>query len=106
MKCPNCKGELVRSKKDPDYLLCYNCKKKFKVKSKENKEETQEKETVTYSNIPKEAVRKKSEKKVKEDYRKMEEADDDENGGSIVPIIVLGVLIVIVAALIVYMLIK
>lgn len=102
MKCPNCNGELVRSKKNPDYLLCYNCKKKFKVKAKPR----EEKEAAIYSNIPKESVRKKSEKKVRDDYKKMEEADDYEDGGSIVPIVVLGVLIVIVAALIVFMLIK
>ena len=31
MKCPTCGGPLKPSKKDPDYLLCYTCKKKFKV---------------------------------------------------------------------------
>lgn len=30
MKCPRCGGELKRSKKDPSYGLCYNCKKKYK----------------------------------------------------------------------------
>lgn len=31
MKCPKCRGELQRSKKDPSYGLCYNCKKKYKL---------------------------------------------------------------------------
>ena len=31
MMCPTCGGPLKPSKKDPDYLLCYTCKKKFKV---------------------------------------------------------------------------
>lgn len=31
MKCPHCGEELVRSTKDPDYLLCYTCKKKYRV---------------------------------------------------------------------------
>ena len=32
--CPICGQELVPSKKDPDFLLCYNCKKKFKATDK------------------------------------------------------------------------
>lgn len=32
MKCPRCNNELRRSKKDPDYGLCDNCKKKYKLK--------------------------------------------------------------------------
>ena len=31
MKCPHCGEELVRSTKNPDYLLCYTCRKKYKV---------------------------------------------------------------------------
>lgn len=31
MKCPICGETLKPSKKDSDYLLCYTCKKKFKV---------------------------------------------------------------------------
>ncbi len=34
MKCPICGGELVRSKKDPEYMLCRNCKKRFKPRKK------------------------------------------------------------------------
>ncbi len=31
MKCPICGQELRPGKKDPNYLLCYNCKNKFKI---------------------------------------------------------------------------
>ena len=34
MKCPICGQELRPSKKDPNYFLCYECKKKFKVPQK------------------------------------------------------------------------
>lgn len=34
MKCPICGEELVRSKKDPEYMLCRNCKKRFKPRKK------------------------------------------------------------------------
>ena len=37
MKCPVCGQELRPGKKDPNYLLCYNCKKKFKVPQKKVK---------------------------------------------------------------------
>jgi len=103
MKCPTCNEELVRSKKNPEYMLCYNCKKKYKVKH-DHYDSKQ-----SYSNIPEEKVRKKSEKKVREGYRELEAANDVKGrreGGSMVPLVILGVLIVIVAGLIVYMLLK
>ena len=31
MKCPICGEQLRPGKKDPNYLLCYNCKKKYKA---------------------------------------------------------------------------
>ncbi len=31
MKCPHCGEELIRSTKNPEYLLCYTCKKKYRV---------------------------------------------------------------------------
>ncbi|MFV0363857.1 MAG: hypothetical protein ACK5LL_12345 [Suipraeoptans sp.] len=113
MKCPTCGEELITSKKNPNYLLCFTCKKKYKIKPKEE---------IHYSNIPKEHVRKHSEKKVKSNYQKMLDAEEStkatgkrknrknskevdryDDGGSIIPLVILGVLIVIVAALIVYM---
>ena len=38
MKCPICGNELKVSKKNPDYVLCHNCRKKFRLpkKKKEN----------------------------------------------------------------------
>ena len=33
MKCPKCGNELKISKKDPTYMLCYDCRKKFKIKA-------------------------------------------------------------------------
>ena len=40
MKCPICGQELKPGKKDPNYLLCYNCKKKYKAPQKKAAEET------------------------------------------------------------------
>lgn len=34
MKCPICGDELKPSKKDPRYVLCHSCRKKFKVPEK------------------------------------------------------------------------
>lgn len=31
MRCPICGEDLKPSKKDPRYMLCYNCRKKFKL---------------------------------------------------------------------------
>lgn len=31
MNCPICGNELKPSKKDPQYVLCYSCRKKFKI---------------------------------------------------------------------------
>ena len=57
MKCPICGQQLRPGKKDPNYLLCYNCKKKFKAPQEKAPEETEQK----YSNIPPKHVRKKRE---------------------------------------------
>lgn len=35
MKCPVCGQQLRPGKKDPNYLLCYNCKKKYKAPQSE-----------------------------------------------------------------------
>ena len=60
MKCPICGQELRPSKKDPNYFLCYECKKKFKVPQKktEKPEKAEKKvrrasaeEEQSYSNI-------------------------------------------------------
>ena len=49
MKCPICGQQLRPGKKDPNYLLCYNCKKKFKAPAA--KAEQEEREEQKYSNI-------------------------------------------------------
>ena len=46
MKCPICGQELTPGKKDPNYLLCYNCKKKFKVPQKKTAEKEDDEEQV------------------------------------------------------------
>lgn len=127
MKCPICGETLRPGKKDPNYLLCYSCKKKFKApqKKKASGEEKQK-----YSNIPPKSVRDKREREMKKAYdemlavedekskkkkkKKYEEPEDDydddfeydEDGGSRLPIIILGIAIIIVAGVIAYMLLK
>lgn len=126
MKCPICGETLRPGKKDPNYLLCYSCKKKFKAPQKKK---TEEKKESQYSNIPPKAVREKREREMKKAYddllavedgkskkkkaKKREEPEedsyddyDDDEGVSKLPIIILGVAIVVVAGIIAYMLLK
>ena len=131
MKCPICGQELRPGKKDPNYLLCYNCKKKFKAPAaKVQKEETEEPK---YSNIPPKHVREKREKEMRQAYDEMLAADDtkkrkkkdtqakprrkeevyddvydedDDEGMSMAPVIILGIAIVAVTALIIYMMLR
>ena len=42
MKCPTCGGPLKPSKKDSNYMLCYTCKKKYKVPQHQNEEPKKE----------------------------------------------------------------
>lgn len=134
MKCPICGQELRPGKKDPNYLLCYNCKKKFKAPEKKVKKETVEKaenveETKKYSNVPPKKVREKREEEMRKAYDEMLAADDskrkkkvqpkkeevyedvyddedDDEGMSMAPVIILGIAIVAVTAVILYMLLK
>ena len=87
MKCPICGQELRPGKKDPNYLLCYNCKKKFKAPAekpmkaeKEEKSAKAKKEHVEeeqkYSNIPPKKVREKREAEMRKAYDEMLAADD------------------------------
>ena len=75
MKCPVCGQELRPGKKDPNYLLCYNCKKKFKVPQKKVKTSAEtdrgqvdEEEEQRYSNIPPKKVREKRETEMRKAY--------------------------------------
>ena len=120
MKCPICGETLRPGKKDPNYLLCYSCKKKFKAPQKRKSDQGGEQR---YSNIPPKAVREKREREMKKAYDDMlavednrsrrpeeelydddyDDYDDDE-GFSKVPIIILGIAIVIAAAVVIYLL--
>lgn len=129
MKCPSCGKELEPSKKNPEYLLCYSCRKKYKVKSKAQPARSAQAAPAakpvrpakpsSYSNIPPKPVRAQGERRIKQDYDRMLEAEQPQkrrkkkaeledyekydDGGSIVPLVILGILIVLVAAFIVYM---
>ena len=78
MKCPICGQELRPGKKDPNYLLCYNCKKKFKMPQKaQKKTESAEEEDKKYSNIPPKKVREKREKEMRDAYDELLSVEDD-----------------------------
>lgn len=129
MKCPICGQQLRPGKKDPNYLLCYNCKKKFKAPQQKQEKETEQK----YSNIPPKKVREKretemrkayddllsiedekkkktsaSKPKKRQDYDDYDDYDDvyDDEPMSKAPIIILAIAIVVVAGVIAYMLLK
>ena len=130
MKCPTCGGPLKPSKKDPDYLLCYTCKKKFKVpqhqakdvapktermsaKKEAGRRDSARKENVKkersvreqkYSNIPPKEVRDKREREMKKAYDDMLSVEEEKVSKA--PIIILAIAIIVVAAVIVYMLLK
>ena len=135
MKCPICGQELRPGKKDPNYLLCYNCKKKFKApaekpaKAESAKRVRVEEDEQRYANIPPKKVREKREAEMKKAYEEMLAADDtkkrkkkaqpkvqeevyddvyddEDDGISMVPVIILGIAIVAVTAVIMYMLLK
>ena len=79
MKCPICGQQLRPGKKDPNYLLCYDCKKKFKnpaVKEKEAKaaktvKKEKSEDEQKYSNIPPKPVREKRETEMRKAYDEM-----------------------------------
>ena len=80
MKCPICGQELRPGKKDPNYLLCYNCKKKFKIPQKaqkvQKKTEQPEAEEKRYSNIPPKKVREKREQEMRDAYDELLSVED------------------------------
>ena len=90
MKCPICGEQLRPGKKDPNYLLFYNCKKKYKApqssapkqegkvskssapKQKAKKARVQEEEEEPrYSNLPPKKVRDKREDEMRRAYDEM-----------------------------------
>ncbi len=102
MKCPICGQELVQSKKDPNYLLCYNCKKKFRVPQNSTSA------AQTQSSQSQEEAQTVQQSRVRYADTYDDQYDDDvyeqEEHLSNVPIVVLAIAIVIVLALIIYML--
>lgn len=73
MKCPLCKNELRRSTKHPEYLLCDQCRKRFRDPSfdidlQEEEEYDDEKPALRYANIPSKKVREKREEEMKKAY--------------------------------------
>lgn len=76
-------------KKDPNYLLCYNCKKKFKAPQKKAAEETvkvskkakvtEEDEDQKYSNIPPKKVREKRETEMRKAYDELLAVENEDN---------------------------
>ena len=124
MKCPTCGGPLKPSKKDPDYLLCYTCKKKFKVpqhqaedvapktermsaKKEAGRRDSAKKDSARKENVKKERSvreRDKREREMKKAYDDMLSVEEEKVSKA--PIIILAIAIIVVAAVIVYMLLK
>lgn len=87
MKCPACGQELKLSKKDPNYLLCFDCKKKYKAPAKKTSTQTKvvkeeaesqaQEEEKKYSNIPAKKVREKRETEMRKAYDEMLSVEDD-----------------------------
>ncbi len=87
MKCPACGQELKQSKKDPNYLLCFDCKKKYKAPAKKTTTQTkvvkeevevkEQEEEKKYSNIPAKKVREKRETEMRKAYDEMLSVEDD-----------------------------
>lgn len=92
MKCPICGQQLRPGKKDPNYLLCYNCKKKYKAPQSDAVKRTEkasqssaprkkakparvkdyeEEEEKRYSNVPPKKVRDKREEEMRRAYDEM-----------------------------------
>ena len=118
MKCPICGQELRPGKKDPNYLLCYNCKKKFKIPQSAHKvqkrAEKPEPEEQKYSNIPPKEVREKREQEMRDAYDELlavgdgrkKKIEEEEEKMSKAPIIILAIAIIVVAGLIAFMLLR
>lgn len=72
MKCPLCKNELRRSTKHPEYLLCDNCRKRFRDPSfdidLQEDYDDEEQPALRYANIPSKKIREKREEEMKKAY--------------------------------------
>ena len=120
MKCPICGDTLTPSKKNPDYMLCHSCRKKFRITEKHTTAPAKTAPVRTepavsevddvvefhfrYANIPPKEVRDKREREMKKAYDDMLSVEKEKVSKA--PIIILAIAIIVVAAVIVYMLLK
>ena len=84
MKCPICGDTLTPSKKNPDYMLCHSCRKKFRIPEKHttapaktapvrtepavSDEDDDVEFHFRYANIPPKEVREKQEREMRKAY--------------------------------------
>ena len=84
MKCPICGDTLTPSKKNPDYMLCHSCRKKFRIPEKHTTAPAKTAPVRTepavsdkdddvefhfrYANIPPKEVREKQEREMRKAY--------------------------------------
>ena len=84
MKCPICGDTLTPSKKNPDYMLCHSCRKKFRIPEKHTAAPVKTAPVRTepavsdegddvefhfrYANIPPKGVREKQEREMRKAY--------------------------------------
>lgn len=84
MKCPICGDTLTPSKKNPDYMLCHSCRKKFRIPEKHttapaktapvrtepavSDEDDDVEFHFRYANLPPKEVREKQEREMRKAY--------------------------------------
>lgn len=75
MKCRTCGNEMELTQTDSGKIaICHTCKIKRKLVKKEQPRKKPAAVSQSYSNIPKEAIRSKSEREVKHNYQQMLDA--------------------------------
>lgn len=75
MKCPVCGQQLRPGKKDPNYLLCYNCKKKYKAPQSET---SKQESNTTKKSASKQESRSSKAGTVQQKTRKAKPRDEEE----------------------------
>ena len=101
MKCPICGDTLTPSKKNPDYMLCHSCRKKFRIPEKHttapaktapvrtepavSDEDDDVEFHFRYANIPPKEVRENQEREMRKAYDELlsigkEEKEKKRNG--------------------------
>ena len=95
MKCPICGDTLTPSKKNPDYMLCHSCRKKFRIPEKHTTAPAKTAPVRTkpsvpdedddvefhfrYANIPPKEVREKQEREMRKAYDELLSIGKEEN---------------------------